>query len=92
MRKTITEQAGFLIPEIAIRDNLKLKPTQYTISLYGEVMAKGEIDPERLMALAVGEVYGQLDGVLAKDPAYQMDAVWIEPNNKPQALNLGYSV
>lgn len=44
------------------------------------------------MALAVGEVYGQLDGVLAKDPAYQLDAVWIEPNNKPQALNLGYSV
>ncbi|MGL6315284.1 flagellar biosynthesis protein FlhA [Vibrio sp. WXL103] len=92
VRKTITEQAGFLIPEIAIRDNLKLKPTQYTISLYGETLAKGEIDPERLMALATGEVYGQLDGVLAKDPAYQLDAVWIEPNNKPQALNLGYSV
>ncbi|MBY5947931.1 flagellar biosynthesis protein FlhA [Photobacterium rosenbergii] len=92
VRKTITEQVGFLIPEIAIRDNLKLKPTQYSLLLHGEVIAQGEIDPERLMALAVGEVYGQLDGVLGKDPAYNLDAVWIEPANKPQALNQGYSV
>ncbi|WEM42975.1 flagellar biosynthesis protein FlhA [Photobacterium sp. DA100] len=92
VRKTITEQVGFLIPEIAIRDNLKLKPTQYSLLLHGEVISQGEIDPERLMALAVGEVYGQLDGVLGKDPAYNLDAVWIEPANKPQALNQGYSV
>ena len=92
VRKTITEQVGFLIPEIAIRDNLKLKPTQYSLLLHGEVIAQGDIDPERLMALAVGEVYGQLDGVLGKDPAYNLDAVWIEPANKPQALNQGYSV
>ncbi|MGF1702731.1 flagellar biosynthesis protein FlhA [Photobacterium makurazakiensis] len=92
VRKTITEQVGFLVPEIAIRDNLKLKPTQYSLLLHGEVIAQGDIDPERLMALAVGEVYGQLDGVLGKDPAYNLDAVWIEPNNKTQALNQGYSV
>ncbi len=92
VRKTLTEQVGFLIPEVAIRDNLKLKPTQYTISLHGEVVGSGEIDPERLMALAVGEVYGKLDGVLGRDPAYNLDAVWIEPQNKPQALNQGYSV
>ncbi|WP_413112611.1 flagellar biosynthesis protein FlhA [Thaumasiovibrio sp. DFM-14] len=92
VRKTMTEQAGFLIPEVAIRDNLKLKPTQYTIALHGEIIGRGEIDPERLMALAVGEVYGKLDGVLGKDPAYNLDAVWIEPQNKPQALNQGYSV
>lgn len=44
VRKTITEQVGFLIPEIAIRDNLKLKPTQYSLLLHGEVIAQGDID------------------------------------------------
>lgn len=92
IRKTLSEQAGFLIPELSIRDNLNLKPNQYTIGVNGETIEHGLIEPERYMAIAVGETYGEIDGILGSDPAYQLPAVWIEHHQKAKALNMGYQV
>ncbi|WP_322804346.1 flagellar biosynthesis protein FlhA [Vibrio alfacsensis] len=92
VRRNLSEQVGFLLPEVRIRDNLSLKPNQYTISLNGEVIEQGFIEPERLMAIAVGETYGEIDGILGSDPAYQLPAVWIEHTEKAKALNMGYQV
>ncbi|MEF1336356.1 FHIPEP family type III secretion protein, partial [Vibrio rotiferianus] len=92
VRRNLSEQVGFLLPEVRIRDNLALKPNQYTISLNGEVIEEGFIEPDRLMAIAVGETYGEVDGILGSDPAYQLPAVWIEHNDKAKALNMGYQV
>ncbi|CAE6947417.1 flagellar biosynthesis protein FlhA [Vibrio sp. B1FLJ16] len=92
LRRNLSEQVGFLLPEIRIRDNLSLKPNQYTIALNGEVIEQGFIEPDRLMAIAVGETYGEVDGILGHDPAYQLPAVWIEHNDKAKALNMGYQV
>ncbi|HAS6643919.1 TPA: flagellar biosynthesis protein FlhA [Vibrio parahaemolyticus] len=92
VRRNLSEQVGFLLPEIRIRDNLSLKPNQYTISLNGEVIEQGFIEPERLMAIAVGDTYGEIDGILGSDPAYQLPAVWIEHQDKAKALNMGYQV
>ncbi|GAB7227943.1 flagellar biosynthesis protein FlhA [Vibrio rotiferianus] len=92
VRRNLSEQVGFLLPEVRIRDNLALKPNQYTISLNGEVIEEGFIEPDRLMAIAVGETYGEIDGILGSDPAYQLPAVWIEHNDKAKALNMGYQV
>ncbi|EGQ8678410.1 flagellar biosynthesis protein FlhA [Vibrio parahaemolyticus] len=92
VRRNLSEQVGFLLPEVRIRDNLSLKPNQYTISLNGEVIEQGFIEPERLMAIAVGDTYGEIDGILGSDPAYQLPAVWIEHQDKAQALNMGYQV
>ncbi|OQT97223.1 flagellar biosynthesis protein FlhA [Vibrio parahaemolyticus] len=92
VRRNLSEQVGFLLPEVRIRDNLSLKPNQYTISLNGEVIEQGFIEPERLMAIAVGDTYGQIDGILGSDPAYQLPAVWIEHQDKAKALNMGYQV
>ncbi|ELJ9744057.1 flagellar biosynthesis protein FlhA [Vibrio parahaemolyticus] len=92
VRRNLSEQAGFLLPEVRIRDNLSLKPNQYTISLNGEVIEQGFIEPERLMAIAVGDTYGEIDGILGSDPAYQLPAVWIEHQDKAKALNMGYQV
>ncbi|MBR9874598.1 MAG: flagellar biosynthesis protein FlhA [Vibrionaceae bacterium] len=92
VRRNLSEQVGFLLPEVRIRDNLSLKPNQYTIALNGEVMEQGFIEPDRLMAIAVGETYGEIDGILGHDPAYQLPAVWIEHTNKAKALNMGYQV
>lgn len=92
VRRNLSEQVGFLLPEVRIRDNLSLKPNQYTISLNGEVIEQGFIEPERLMAIAVGETYGEVDGILGSDPAYQLPAVWIEHQDKAKALNMGYQV
>ncbi|EGR2187318.1 flagellar biosynthesis protein FlhA [Vibrio parahaemolyticus] len=92
VRRNLSEQVGFLLPEVRIRDNLSLKPSQYTISLNGEVIEQGFIEPERLMAIAVGDTYGEIDGILGSDPAYQLPAVWIEHQDKAKALNMGYQV
>ncbi|MBE3873209.1 flagellar biosynthesis protein FlhA [Vibrio parahaemolyticus] len=92
VRRNLSEQLGFLLPEVRIRDNLSLKPNQYTISLNGEVIEQGFIEPERLMAIAVGDTYGEIDGILGSDPAYQLPAVWIEHQDKAKALNMGYQV
>lgn len=92
LRRNLSEQVGFLLPEIRIRDNLSLKPNQYTIALNGEVIEQGFIEPDRLMAIAVGETYGEVDGILGHDPAYQLPAVWIEHKDKAKALNMGYQV
>ncbi|EHH2555773.1 flagellar biosynthesis protein FlhA [Vibrio parahaemolyticus] len=92
VRRNLSEQVGFLLPEVRIRDNLSLKPNQYTISLNGEVIEQGFIEPERLMAIAVGDTYGEIDGILGSDPAYQLPAVWIEYQDKAKALNMGYQV
>ncbi|HGZ6742912.1 TPA: flagellar biosynthesis protein FlhA [Vibrio parahaemolyticus] len=92
VRRNLSEQVGFLLPEVRIRDNLSLKPNQYTISLNGEVIEQGFIEPERLMAIAVGDTYGEIDGILGSDPAYQLPAVWIEHQDKAKALNMGYQV
>ncbi|KLN66211.1 flagellar biosynthesis protein FlhA [Vibrio sp. VPAP30] len=92
LRRNLSEQVGFLLPEVRIRDNLSLKPNQYTISLNGELIDQGFIEPDRLMAIAVGETYGEIDGILGSDPAYQLPAVWIEHPDKAKALNMGYQV
>ncbi|MFW1430502.1 flagellar biosynthesis protein FlhA [Vibrio parahaemolyticus] len=92
VRRNLSEQVGFLLPEVRILDNLSLKPNQYTISLNGEVIEQGFIEPERLMAIAVGDTYGEIDGILGSDPAYQLPAVWIEHQDKAKALNMGYQV
>ena len=92
IRKTLSEQYGFLLPEIRVRDNLQLQPDQYRIKLSAVPMASGQVDCQRLMAISSGETYGVLDGELTQDPAYGMNAVWIAPDHKAKALNLGYSV
>ncbi|WP_318503218.1 flagellar biosynthesis protein FlhA [Photobacterium leiognathi] len=92
VRKNLSEQVGYLLPEVNIRDNLSLKPNHYTIAVHGEIIEQGSIEPERLMAIAVGDTYGEIDGILGHDPAYQLPTVWIENNNKAKALNMGYQV
>lgn len=92
VRKKISEQVGVLIPEVRIRDNLQISPNEYRIKLHGNVIAKGEADPEKLLAIQGGEVYGQIDGELVTEPAYNMEAVAISHEQKSQALTLGYSV
>ncbi len=92
VRKNLCEQLGFLLPEVRIKDNLKLNPQEYRILLAGVPVASGILKPQQLLALDTGEVYSKLDGELTQDPAYGLNAVWIKGEDKPRALNQGYSV
>ena len=92
IRKKLSQELGFLIPSVHIRDNLDLMPTAYRISILGVTAAEAEIYPDRDMAINPGQVFGRLDGIEAKDPAFGLDAVWIESSVRDQAQTLGYTV
>nr|WP_306173986.1 flagellar biosynthesis protein FlhA [Pseudoalteromonas shioyasakiensis] len=92
VRKNLSEQLGFLLPEIRIKDNLRLNPQEYKVKLAGVQVASGQLNAKQLLALNTGDVYGQLDGELTTDPAYGLEAVWIVEDAKAKALNMGYSV
>ena len=92
VRQSLSEAMGLLLPPIGVRDDLALKPSQYTIMLSGTVVAQAEVQADRLMAIPSPNVYGQLDGIPGIEPAYGMPVTWIEPGAKSHALGMGYQV
>ena len=92
VRRKLTQDVGFLVPAVHIRDNLDLAPNAYRITLMGVTVAEGEIHPERELAINPGQVFGKPQGIPTKDPAFGMDAIWIEPNQRDQAQTMGYTV
>ncbi|MBC7859757.1 MAG: flagellar biosynthesis protein FlhA [Burkholderiaceae bacterium] len=92
VRQSLSEAMGLLLPPIAVRDDLALKPSQYAIVLSGTVVAQAEVMSDYLMAIPSPNVYGQLDGIPGLEPAYGMPVTWIAPADKAHALGLGYQV
>ena len=92
VRKKLTQELGFLIQPVHIRDNLELAPNTYRILLHGVPLASALIHPDRDLALNSGRVYGTLNGIAGKDPAFGLDAVWIERGARDHAQTLGYTV
>ena len=92
VRRKLTQELGFLIPAVHVRDNLELAPGAYRVLLHGVPIATGELHPERVLALDPGRVFGPLDGLPGKDPAFGLDAVWILPTQRAHAESLGYTV
>lgn len=92
VRKKLSQEFGFLVPAVHIRDNLDLDPNTYQISLMGVNVGEAEIRHDHELAINPGQVFGQLDGIPTKDPAFGLDAVWIKQNQREQAQALGYTV
>jgi flagellar biosynthesis protein FlhA len=92
VRQSLSESMGLLLPPIGVRDDLGLKPTQYSVILSGSVVAQAEVFADRLMAIPSPNVYGQIDGIPGIEPAYGMPVTWIETSEKANALGLGYQV
>ena len=92
VRKKLSQELGFLIPAVHIRDNLDLSPNAYRITLLGVAVGEAEIHADREMAINPGRVFGSLPGIAARDPAFGLEAVWIERSQRDQAQTLGYTV
>jgi flagellar biosynthesis protein FlhA len=92
VRKKLSQELGFLIQPVHIRDNLDLSPNTYRLSLLGVPMGEADIQPGRDMAINPGTVYGELTGTQTKDPAFGLDAVWIDSAQRDHAQTLGYTV
>jgi len=92
VRKKLSQELGFLIPSVHIRDNLDLPPNHYRLSLLGVPMGEAEIQPGKDLAINPGTVYGELQGLPTTDPAFGLEALWIDPALRDQAQTLGYTV
>jgi flagellar biosynthesis protein FlhA len=92
VRKKLTEDLGFLVPAVHIRDNLDLAPNAYRISLMGVPIGESEVHIDRDLAINPGQVYGTVNGIPTRDPAFDLEAFWIDPGQREEAQMLGYTV
>jgi len=92
MRRKIATDYGFLIPQMRIRDNLHLAPHQYQLLLKGVEIGGGEVYPDKFLAMDNGLVSEPMDGIATKEPAFGLDAIWIDPEQKEEAITRGYTV
>ena len=92
VRRKLTHDIGFLIPSVHIRDNLEMPATAYRLLIHGVPVATAEIHPDRELALDPGSALGALEGIAGKDPAFGLDATWIQPHQRAHAETMGYTV
>ncbi|MBQ0720139.1 MAG: flagellar biosynthesis protein FlhA [Gammaproteobacteria bacterium] len=92
VRKKLSQDLGFLVQPVHIRDNLDLSPSAYRITLHGVPLGESEILPGKEMAINPGQVFGTLNGAATKDPAFGLEALWIEPSLRDEAQAMGYTV
>jgi flagellar biosynthesis protein FlhA len=92
VRKKLSEELGFLVQAVHIRDNLELGPNSYRITILGAPVGESEVFPDRELAINPGQVSGALPGSATKDPAFGLEAIWIEKSRREQAQAQGYTV
>ena len=92
VRKKLSQELGFLVPAVHIRDNLDLAPNQYRITLMGVSTGEANVYHDKEMAINPGQVFGQIQGIATRDPAFGLEAVWVAKEMVSQAQTLGYTV
>ncbi len=93
LRRQFASSHGIIIPSIHIRDNLKLQAEEYVFSIKGSEVGRYTIHVDKLLAMAPEGVDTNLiKGVKTKEPAFNLDAVWINPNDKNRAEALGFTI
>ena len=92
IRKKFAREIGFLPPAVHIRDNLEINPNSYRITLKGVEIGSGEVRTGLFLAIDPGNITASLPGVVTRDPAFDLPAVWIESGLREQAQAMGYTV
>lgn len=92
LRKQLSKELGLIVPPVHIKDNLELKPNEYRILIKGVEVARYEVEPDKYLALDTGSIREKVEGVPTKDPAFGLNALWIDEANKDRAKLNGYTV
>ena len=92
IRKKFAQEMGFLPPVVHIRDNMDLTPARYRILMKGVEIGSGDAYPGRWMAINPGTAAGSLPGEVTVDPAFGLEAIWIDSALKEQAQIQGFTV
>lgn len=92
VRKKLSTELGFLVQPVRIRDNLDLEPNTYQLMVNGVIRGRGESHAGKELAINPGHVSAPLEGIATKEPAFGLEAYWIEPSQRDYARTLGYTV
>lgn len=92
VRKKLSQELGFLVHAVHIRDNLSLAPNEYRITFHDVTVGQGEVYPGKELAINPGQIQGQMHGIAVKDPTFGLDAVWIELGDRDEAQAMGFTV
>jgi len=92
IRRQFALDYGFIVPPIHIRDNVRIKSTEYRFMLRGSVIGSGILKPYHLLAMDPGNVATPVSGQATKEPAFGLDALWIVESDKERAQLAGYTV
>lgn len=92
VRRQLAVELGLVMPPVRIRDNMQLSPGEYRVKIRGNAVAKGSVEPGQLLAMDSGLVGEKIPGIPTKEPAFGLDAMWIEPQQRSRAETLNYTV
>ena len=92
VRKKLSTELGFLIQPVRIRDNLDLEPNTYHLLVNGVLRGRGQSYSGKELAINPGHITTPIEGLATKEPAFGLDAFWIEPSQRDHARTLGYTV
>jgi len=92
IRRQIAQDIGIVIPPVHIVDNTQLKPSEYSILLRGNEVARGELFLGSFMAMDPGGAKGKIEGITTREPTHGPPAVWIKEKQKERAMAGGYTV
>lgn len=92
VRRQLAAELGLVMPPVRIRDNMQLQSGEYRIKIRGSTIASGSLHPELLMAMDSGIAMGTIDGIPTREPAFGLEARWIQPEQQPRAESLNYTV
>jgi flagellar biosynthesis protein FlhA len=92
VRRQLAVELGLVMPPVRIRDNMALPSNDYRVKIRNNVVASGSLRPGKLLAMDSGLASGRIDGERTKEPAFGLDAYWIEPTMKTRAETMNYTV
>ncbi len=90
LRRTLADELGIILPPVHIRDNLMLRPNEYSIILKGVEVVRGEVHPGKYLVIGTEKV--DIEGTPSRDPVFGVETVWIDESKKSEAVAKGYTV
>lgn len=92
IRKQSARELGILVSPVRIRDNLYLEPNDYSIKIRGNEVGKGDIYPNKFMIISSNDESFPFDGIMTKEPAFHLDAMWIDEKDRDMADLQGFTI
>ncbi|MDE5880018.1 MAG: FHIPEP family type III secretion protein, partial [Desulfovibrio sp.] len=92
IRRQFALDMGVVIPSLHLRDNLQLKPGQYSLLIKGNQVASAEILVDHFLAMDPGNVTTHISGIETREPAFNLPAIWIPESQREEAMLAGYTV